>query len=135
MLRYQQQFGFFDARRSAATIRFVHLGKEMIQGGLTRSSRESSKRSTPPTLGIVVVDSFRSVARLASGHGRDDQMDLERFVQLLALHAHDLRSDDISRRRVPEQETNSNPVFTVRGRHLWLYRTVVRNRPCGGCRC
>src|SRR5689334_1028014 len=34
MLRYQQQFEFFDADKVNDCIRFIHLGKDLLDGGL-----------------------------------------------------------------------------------------------------
>src|SRR5436190_21989290 len=34
MLRYQQQFHFFDADKVVGCIQFIHLGKDLLEGGL-----------------------------------------------------------------------------------------------------
>src|SRR5688572_11349646 len=36
MLRYQQQFSFFDIDKVGGAIRFVHLGQEALDGGLEK---------------------------------------------------------------------------------------------------
>src|SRR5689334_6940277 len=36
MLRYQQQFAFFDAEKIDGSIRFIHLGQDLVKGGLTK---------------------------------------------------------------------------------------------------
>src|SRR5712691_9980272 len=43
MLRYQQQFDFFDASKVNAVIRFVHLGIEMLEGGLAKVSERITR--------------------------------------------------------------------------------------------
>src|SRR3984957_4425205 len=84
MLRYQQQFEFFDASKIGSAIRFVHLGKEMIDGGLDKVMERITQEIDATDARIVVVDSFRSVARSIVQGGAVERMDLERFVQLLA---------------------------------------------------
>ncbi len=62
MLRYQQQFDFFDLSRVGKDIHFMDLSEEVLQrdlnGVLERITSEVEK-SNP---GMVVVDSFRTVA-------------------------------------------------------------------------
>src|SRR5512142_3099105 len=36
MLRYQQQFEFFDSDKINGCIRFIHLGRDLVEGGLTK---------------------------------------------------------------------------------------------------
>jgi circadian clock protein KaiC len=65
MLRYQQQFSFFDPDKLDGAIRFVNLSQEVMEQDLgvvlDRIVREVEETSP----GVVVVDSFRSVARAA----------------------------------------------------------------------
>src|SRR5580658_3527753 len=58
MLRYQQQFSFFDASKIGDAIRFVHLGEEARSGGLAAvlARIESEIEATDPAM--VFVDSF-----------------------------------------------------------------------------
>jgi circadian clock protein KaiC len=126
MLRYQQQFEFFDHSKVSAVIRFVHLGEDMIEGGLTRVLERIRKEIQADDARIVIVDSFRSVVRVASA-GDGDEMGLERFVQLLALLLTTCEATTFLVGEYLEQETHSNPVFTVADGIVWLYQTVQRN--------
>jgi len=126
MLRYQQQFEFFDSSKIDGVIRFVHLGEDMIQGGLARVIERIQQELEAAGPGIVIVDSFRSVVRIASTM-HDDKLDLERFVQVLALMLTSYEATTFLVGEYLEQETNSNPVFTVADGIIWIYQTVVRN--------
>ena len=84
MLRYQQQFTFFDQSKMDGAIRFINLSQVVLDKDLARSSTRSSRRSRRPTRGIVVVDSFRTVVRKALTNA--SEMELQGFVQRLALH-------------------------------------------------
>src|SRR5579859_5178590 len=84
MLRYQQQFEFFDPAKINGVIRFVHLGEDMIAGGLMRVVERIRSEIESGDARIVIVDSFRSVVRVAHADS-DEKMGLEQFVQTLAL--------------------------------------------------
>jgi circadian clock protein KaiC len=132
MLRYQQQFEFFDATKINRAIRFVHLGKELMEGGLVRVLERIERELESAGAGVVVVDSFRSVARKEHGPSekeREDprQIGLERFVQLLALSLTSYEATTFLIGEYLHEETESNPVFTVADGILWMYQTVVRN--------
>ena len=63
MLRYQQQFEYFDLEKVNHSIRFINLSADLLDGDLERVlSRMSDKvRDYAPSL--IFVDSFRSVMR------------------------------------------------------------------------
>src|ERR1700733_4843533 len=63
MLRYQQQYSFFDAAKLNKAIRFVNLSRELINDGLRGVLAEITKQVQATSAGIVVVDSFRTVLR------------------------------------------------------------------------
>jgi circadian clock protein KaiC len=126
MLRYQQQFAFFDSAKINRVIRFVHLGEPMMEGGLARVLETIRRELEMHDPRIVIVDSFRSVARIATTE-RDEAVGLERFVQLLALLLTSYEATTFLVGEYLEQETNSNPVFTVADGICWLYQSVFRN--------
>jgi circadian clock protein KaiC len=126
MLRYQQQFAFFDSAKVNRVIRFVHLGEDMMAGGLSQVLDRIRRELESDDAHIVIVDSFRSVARVAQADDAE-RLGLERFVQLLALLLTGYEATTFLVGEYLEQETNSNPVFTVADGILWLFQTVVQN--------
>ena len=63
MLRYQQQFDFFDPAKVESVIRYRNLSEEVLSGDLARvldAIVTEVDRAEPE---IVVVDSFRTVVR------------------------------------------------------------------------
>ena len=125
MLRYQQQFSFFDATKIAVCVRFLHLGAELHrararEGVGARSSRKS--RSTNPKL--VFVDSFRAVVRKSMEPG---QMELQSFVQRLALHLTGWEATTFLIGEYEEREAECNPIFTVADGIVWLSQATSRN--------
>lgn len=124
MLRYQQQFSFFDPSKIPACIRFLHLGDELVEHGLEKvlASIISEIEATSPKL--VFVDSFRAVVRKSMEPG---QMELQSFVQRLALQ---LTSWDATTFLIGEYEaaeSDANPIFTVADGILWLSQSTSRN--------
>jgi circadian clock protein KaiC len=125
MLRYQQQFSFFDSSKVNNGIRFIHLGKEMVEGGLTKVLERIKRELETADARTVVVDSFRSVARLSNVG--EESGELERFVQLLALTLTSYEATTFLIGEYMEDETSINPVFTVADGIVWLYQDIVRN--------
>ena len=69
MLRYQQQFDFFDSAAINRSVRFVNLSEDAIDGDLDRVLARIVDEVSAHSPGLVFVDSFRSVVS-ASENGR-----------------------------------------------------------------
>src|SRR6478736_459801 len=69
MLRYQQQFEFFDSAKVNASIRFVNLSDETATGDLEKVLARIVAEVEAHGPGLVFVDSFRSVV-LSQDHTR-----------------------------------------------------------------
>jgi circadian clock protein KaiC len=124
MLRYQQQFDFFDLSRVGSDVHFLNLSDDVLDGdldGVLARIIEEVNRVRP---GFVVIDSFRSLVRPDAG--ADPARRLEQFVQRLALH---LTTWEITSFLIGEYEEQElrNPVFTVADGIVWLSQAVDRN--------
>src|SRR5688572_8812146 len=86
MLRYQQQFTFFDMEKvNNKAIHFINLSQQSMERDLTKvlqSIVDSVEELNPA---IVIVDSFRTLVR-ASNDLEPGTMQLSEFVQRLAMH-------------------------------------------------
>ena len=69
MLRYQQQFGFFQKAKLGSAIRFVNLSQAVLEGDLESVLATIIKEVEAVGPAIVVVDSFRTVVRRAVSSG------------------------------------------------------------------
>lgn len=69
MVRYQQQYTFFEVEKLNNAVRFVNLSQVLIDGGLEAVLEEIGKRVDSLNPGIVIVNSFRSVLRSKTGRG------------------------------------------------------------------
>ena len=126
MLRYQQQFAFFDHNKINESIRFVNLAAELLEGDFDRVLARIAAEVKAYAPSLVFVDSFRSVVQSVK---REDQSvsDLQRFVQQLGLQMTSWQATTflIGEYLAPEQE--SSPIFTVADGILWLSQNVHRS--------
>ncbi len=125
MLRYQQQFEFFDPDKIGSAIRFINLSQVVLEQDLEAVLQEIVKEVEANNPGIVVVDSFRTVLR-KSQSGADD-MEVQGFIQRLALHLTGWQATTFLLGEYEESETRDNPVFTVADGLFWLSQQVERN--------
>src|ERR1700722_19878563 len=65
MLRYQQQFTFFDAAKLNNAVRFINLSQVVMDKDLDAVLAEIVRQVEAVNPGIVVVDSFRTIVRKA----------------------------------------------------------------------
>jgi circadian clock protein KaiC len=125
MLRYQQQYTFFDISKLNSSVRFINLAQNLIDRGLEGILEEIAKEVEAASPSIVVVDSFRTVERKAS-QGKDE-MAISLFVQRLALLLTSWQATTFLVGEYAESELRDNPVFTVADGLFWLYQNVERN--------
>lgn len=127
MLRYQQQYAFFDAAKVGdGTIRFVHLGLEALAEGMAKvlaAIVEEVERSKP---GIVVVDSFRAIVRSTLAAGQSGELVVTDFMQRLAVALTSYEATTFLIGEYADGERDS-AVFTVADGLFWLYQAVDRN--------
>jgi circadian clock protein KaiC len=85
MLRYQQQFAFFDASKVSDSIRFINVAEEVLKGGLSQILKRIVQEVEAASPSIVVVDSFRTAVRTAERRPAGP-FEMEQFVQDLGIH-------------------------------------------------
>jgi circadian clock protein KaiC len=125
MLRYQQQFTFFNHASMDGAIRFVNLSQLVLDQDLGAVLDTIVKEVEASKARIVVVDSFRTVVRKALTNA--SEMELQGFVQRLALHLTSWQATTFLIGEYVEGELRDNPVFTVSDGLFWLYQSIERN--------
>lgn len=121
MLRYQQQYRFFDGSKVNDSVHFINLAEEASSGRLEKVLARISAEVEARAPALVVVDSFLSIAH-AEG---PPQQGLQQFVQQLGLL---MTSWQATTFLVGEYlAEDNNPVFTVADGLVWLRRSVQRN--------
>ena len=126
MLRYQQQFDFFDPSKVDSAIRFINLSDTVLEndlGAVLERIKEEVQAASP---GLVFVDSFRTLIRKAQS-APISEMELQGFVQRLALFLTSWQATTFLIGEYTEGEIRDNPVFTVADGLFWLLQSVERN--------
>ena len=124
MLRYQQQYTFFDTDKVSASIRFLHLGAKVLEEGLEKVLEAIVKEVQATSPKLVVVDSFRTVVLKSAKPG---QMDLQEFVQRLSLYLTGWEATTFLVGEYEDTEVESHPIFTVADGIVWLSQEAHRN--------
>jgi len=125
MLRYQQQFTFFDHTKLDGSLRFINLSQVVLKQDLNAVLHEIVTQIEAHHARIVVVDSFRTVERRA--YATNDEIELQAFVQRLALHLASWHATSFLVGEYVEDDVRDNPVFTVADGLIWLYQSAERN--------
>jgi circadian clock protein KaiC len=123
MLRYQQQFEFFDFDKLENSIKFVNLAADMVDGDFDRVIARIIDEVQEFGPSLVFVDSFRSVVQ--SAHSSDQgAADLQYFIQQLGMQMTSWQATTflIGEYLLPEAE--AGPIFTVADGILWLSQLV-----------
>jgi circadian clock protein KaiC len=126
MLRYQQQFTFFDAAKVNESIRFINVAQDVLQGGLSQILKRIVQEVEASSPGVVVVDSFRTAVR-TDERKPAEPVEMQDFVQQLGSHLTGWQATTFLVGEYVSAEIAENPVFTVADGLLWLYQTVDRN--------
>jgi len=122
MLRYQQQYTFFDPSKLPDSIRFINLSQVVLEGDLSAVLDQITKEVEKANPAVVVVDSFRTMVRKPKS-----DMDLQSFIQRLALFLASWQATTFLIGEYAEEELRDNPIFTVADGLLWLRQTTERN--------
>jgi circadian clock protein KaiC len=126
MLRYQQQYTFFDEAKLNKSIRFINLSETVLEKNLDAVLTEITREVEATGPRVVVVDSFRTVLRIDRDSGGTD-VELQSFIQQLAMLLTGFQATTFLIGEYTEGEIRDNPVFTVADGLLWLSQVVERN--------
>ncbi len=125
MLRYQQQFSFFEESKLGKSIRFINLADVVLGQDLDAVFAEIVKQVTTVSPGIVVVDSFRTVVRRAISSA--NEADLESFILRLAQFLTSWEATTYLVGEYAESEIRDNSLFTIADGLIWLWQVTERN--------
>jgi len=126
MLRYQQQFPFFDISKINESVRFVNLSEDLLQGDFDSVLLRIDQEAKDYAPSLVFVDSFRSVVRTAK-QSQNGEVELQRFVQQLGMHMTSWQATTFLIGEYLRPESESSPVFTVADGILWLTQNLHHN--------
>ena len=125
MLRYQQQFAFFDEAKLGRANRFINLADVVLERNLDAVFEEIVKQVEAVGPSLVVVDSFRTVVRKAMSGA--SELDMQVFIQRLAQFLTSWEPTTFLVGEYAPEEVKDNPVFTIADALLWLSQVPERN--------
>ncbi|MDN4060170.1 ATPase domain-containing protein [Massilia sp. YIM B02769] len=130
MLRYQQQFSFFDVAKVGPAIRYVNLGENLRTGDFSGVLDRIMAEVEAFSPSLVFVDSFRSVVQTAKG-GNEGAADLQYFIQELGTRMTTWQATTFLIGEYMHTDPEANPIMTVADGMLSLtqaheHSTVVR---------
>jgi circadian clock protein KaiC len=125
MLRYQQQFAFFDSALVNRSIRFLNLGEEALSGDLDQVLRRIVAEVEARSPAFVFVDAIRSVLLASPGEGHPPDT-LTRFVSRLGMLMTTWQATTFL---IGESftETDPHPLLAMADGIFWLRQSVQRN--------
>jgi circadian clock protein KaiC len=125
MLRYQQQYSFFDETKLNTAIRFINLAEVVMEKDLNAVFEEIARQVAAVGPSLVVVDSFRTVVRKATTSV--SELEMQVFVQRLAQFLTGWEATTFLVGEYVPEEVKDNPVFTVADGLIWLSQVAERN--------
>ncbi len=124
MLRYQQQFSFFDFKKVNSSVRFINLSNEVATGRLEQVLTRIAAEVQTFSPALVFVDSLRSL-RIDPAARPEGSIGAQQFIQELGSL---LSSWQATTFLVGEPaDADPHPIFTVADGLLLLDQYVYRN--------
>jgi circadian clock protein KaiC len=125
MLRYQQQFSFFDESKVGTAVRFVNLSDLMLEKDLSSVLDEIIAQVSTANAGVVVIDSFRTLIRKASSAAAP--FEVQAFIHRLAQFLTSSEATAFLVGEYVEEEIRDNALFTMVDGIIWLSQVTERN--------
>jgi len=126
MLRYQQQFPFFDVTKVNHSIKFVNLASDLLEGDFDRVLKRVADEVQNFSPSLVFVDSFRSVTQSAKAMNQGVS-GLQYFVQQLGMQMTSWQATTFLIGEYLAPDSESSPVFTVADGIIWMSQLVHRD--------
>ena len=126
MLRYQQQFSFFDVDKVGDAVNFISLAPEVEEGNYDAVLARILKEVHAHGPALVFIDSFRSFVQGVRGD-QQGVAELQNFVQQLVTHMTGWNATTFLIGEYLANDANENPIFTIADGIIWLNQHVQRN--------
>ena len=127
MLRYQQQFSYFDIDKINTSIKFINLASDLLDGQFERVLARIIEEVESFGPSLVFVDSFRSMVQSGKSAREDGAGGLQHFIQMLGVQMTGWQATTFLIGEYLTQEEESSPVFTVADGIIWMLQDVHRD--------
>ena len=125
MLRYQQQFSFYDLDKINESIRIVNLSEDVATGNLELVLARISDELESSSPALVFIDSFHSIIEEVAEHAAGT-MSLRLFIQQLGIQLSGSQSTSFLLGEFLS-DRGSHPILTVADGLLSMEQSVQRN--------
>ncbi len=126
LLRYQQQFSFFDVDKIGTAIRFVNLAEDSAAGDYVGVFERIKAEVADFLPSMIFVDSFRSL--FDDAHYRPPASNtLPQFVQQLGIQMASWQATTFLISHFPAESDLTSPIFSVADGVILLSQDVHRN--------
>ena len=125
MMRYQQQFSFFDEAKVGKAVRFINLSELAMEKDLAAVLEEIVAQVTAANAGVVVLDSFRTLARKATSDV--GEVEVQSFLHRLAQFLTGWEATTFLVGEYFQDEVRDNSLFTMVDGIIWLSQVTERN--------
>jgi circadian clock protein KaiC len=125
MLRYQQQYSFFDESKLGKSIRFCNLSDMVLEKDLNAVLEEIIKQVKATDAGVILLDSFRTLARKASNEL--GEVEVQSFLHRLAQFLTSWQATSFLVGEYVAEEIQGDPLFTMVDGIFWLSQVTERN--------
>jgi circadian clock protein KaiC len=126
MLRYQQQFSFFEPSKVGSSVYYANLANATLRQGLDAVLEAIVHEVEQVSPAVVVVDSFRTITRVAAASDASGA-EVQGFLERLAIYLTSWEATTFLVGEHAESDTAENAIFTVADGILWLYQSIDRN--------
>jgi circadian clock protein KaiC len=126
MLRYQQQYSFFDLEKVGSAIRYVNLAEDLRTGDFSGVLARIMAEVADFAPSLVFVDSFRSVVQTGKS-GQEGVADLQFFVQELGTRMTSWHATTFLIGEYAHAAVEANPIVTVADGLLALSQVQEQN--------
>ena len=120
MLRYQQQFDFFEVEKVGSAVHFRNFAAETLAGDLEGVMDAILGEVEELEPGVVVVDSFSSVLSATGMDRRRPAGRMDRFIHELSNRMTSWEATTFLLGEFGDSDLQDDPVFTVADAILWL---------------
>lgn len=112
LLRFQQQYSFFNLDQVGSSIRYVNLAEDLRSGDFSVVLKRIMQEVEDFNPSLVFVDSFRSVVQTAKA-GNEGVADTQYFVQELGTLMSSWQATTFLIGEYVNAEAEANPIMTV----------------------
>ena len=126
MLRFQQQYEFFDAARVGSSIKYVNLADDLQKAGLVGVLQRILAEVQAFQPELIFVDSFKSVV-LASKDQDESASIMQYFVQQLGVQLSTWQATTFLIGEYADSVEEENPIFTVADGVIHLCQDMDQN--------